>query len=60
MEISHLESALATANFEKCSRAMTFLRVNRRPLFQKWNKRFIDTRTEWLFWNNPKYILIPE
>ena len=37
MENSHLESSLTTTYFEKCSRGMTFLRVNRRPLFQKCN-----------------------
>ena len=47
-------------NVQKCSREMAFLRVNRWPLFQKWNNRFIDTWTEWLFWNNPEYTLIPE
>ena len=57
---SLLESALTTTYFKKCSRGMAFLQVNRRPLFQKWNTRFSDTRTEWLFWNNPEYILIPE
>ena len=31
-----------------------------RELFQKRNDRFIDLRTEWLFWNNREYILIPE
>ena len=31
---SHLESALTTTNFEKCSRGMVFLRVNRWPLLQ--------------------------
>ena len=31
-----------------------------RALFQKRNNRFIDVRTEWLFWNNPEYILIPD
>ena len=28
--------------------------------YSKWNNRYIDIRTEWLFWNNPEYILIPE
>ena len=32
----------------------------RGPLFRKRNTRFIDLRTEWLFWNNPEYILIRE
>ena len=29
-------------------------------IIPKRNNRFIDTRTEWLFRNNLKYILIPE
>lgn len=36
------------------------LRVMSRALFQKRNNRFIDERMEWLFWNNPECILIPE
>ena len=35
---------------------LAFLWVNRRPLFQKLNNRFIDTRTEWLLWNNQELL----
>ena len=51
--------------FRKCFGHNKFRKMFKRNDLSKgksteWNKRFIDTRTEWLFWNNPKYILIPE
>ena len=46
MENSHLESALTTLYFEKCSRELALLWVNQWPLFQKWNNHFINIQME--------------